>query len=128
METCEEICLITPEVVRELSIRLGVPVPSIEKDYVMGWLLWGINNVPSLNNNLVLKGGNSLRKIYFPDTRFSDDLDFTAIQLDTETMFHDRLDAICNAVADSSGIEFDFSRTIVEEKSTPDKDCRALDG
>lgn len=70
--------MISPDIVKELSITWGVPLPVVEKDYVMGWLLWAAYNEPSLANNLVLKGGNCLRKIYFPDTRFSDDLDFRA--------------------------------------------------
>jgi predicted nucleotidyltransferase component of viral defense system len=120
--------LIAPEEVRELSINWGVPLPVIEKDYIMGWLLWAIYNEPELTKNLVLKGGNCLRKIYFPDTRFSDDLDFTALRLDSEGVFHRRLDGICDLVADASGIVFDSARTNVEVKPTPDKDCLALDG
>lgn len=94
----------------------------------MGWLLWAIYNNSEVSGNLVLKGGNCLRKIYFPDTRFSDDLDFTAIRLDTPDVFHHRLDQICKMVRDASGIAFDFGRTIVESKPTPDKECFALDG
>jgi predicted nucleotidyltransferase component of viral defense system len=120
--------LIAPEAVRELSIELGVPLPVIEKDYVMGWLLWAIYSEPDLTNNLVLKGGNCLRKIYFPDTRFSDDLDFTAIHLDSEAVFHSRLKRICDMVSDATGIIFDVNRTNVETKPTPDKDCMAIDG
>jgi predicted nucleotidyltransferase component of viral defense system len=76
--------MISTDEVQGLSIQLGVPLPYVEKDYVMGWLLWGIYQTPSLAQNFVLKGGNCLRKIYFPDTRFSDDLDFTALHLNTE--------------------------------------------
>ena len=43
----------------------------VEKDYVYGWLLKGIFTRPALASQLVLKGGNALRKAYLPDTRFS---------------------------------------------------------
>jgi len=119
--------MITADEVKNLSIELGVPLPYIEKDYVMGWLLWGICNNPWLAQRLVLKGGNCLRKIYFPDTRFSDDLDFTAIRLDSEQVFHKHLDSICKTVTEASGIIFDTDRTLVQRKQTPDKDCSALD-
>ncbi|MBW6474015.1 MAG: nucleotidyl transferase AbiEii/AbiGii toxin family protein [Anaerolineaceae bacterium] len=33
-----------------------------------------------LDKNLVFKGGTCLRKCYFPDYRFSENLDFTAIR------------------------------------------------
>jgi predicted nucleotidyltransferase component of viral defense system len=120
--------MISANEVKEFSIQFGVPLPNVEKDYVMGWLLWGIYNDTMLSQNLVLKGGNCLRKLYFPDTRFSDDLDFTAYRLNTEQEFHKHLDSICQRVEQVSGIVFDISQTRVEQKQTPDKDCNALDG
>jgi len=120
--------MISVDEVKGLAIDLGIPLPYIEKDYVMGWLLWGIYNNPALAQNLVLKGGNCLRKVYFPDTRFSDDLDFTAFRLDTEQVFHSRLNSICRVVEEASGIVFDTDRTRVEVKPTPDVQSHALDG
>ncbi len=120
--------MISVEEVKGFSIEQGVPLANIEKDYVMGWLLCGIYNNPHLSNNLVLKGGNCLRKLYFPDTRFSDDLDFTAYRLDTESQFYGHLNEICGHVGKASGIDFDISRTRVTEKPTPDGEANALDG
>lgn len=120
--------MISIDEVKSLSIKLGVPLPNIEKDYVMGWILWGIYKNSHLSQNLVLKGGNCLRKLYFPDTRFSDDLDFTAYRLDTENQFYNHLSNICDVVEKASGIEFDKSRMVVTEKPTPDNDSNSLDG
>jgi predicted nucleotidyltransferase component of viral defense system len=120
--------MITEGEVKNLSIQAGVPLPHVEKDYVMGWLLWGIYNDRYLAQNLVLKGGNCLRKVYYPDTRFSDDLDFTTFRLGAEEEFHKRLDEICRTVQNASGIVFDTSRTQVKIKPTPDDECTALDG
>ncbi|PZD75116.1 hypothetical protein C1752_00274 [Acaryochloris thomasi RCC1774] len=120
--------MITETEVKDLAIKQGVTLPRVEKDYVMGWLLWGIYNDPVLSKNLVLKGGNCLRKVYFPDTRFSDDLDFTAFRLDTKQVFHQRLNTICENIHRACGIDFDFDNTLVKTKQTPDKDCTALDG
>jgi predicted nucleotidyltransferase component of viral defense system len=120
--------MISTEEVKGLAIEQGVPLPNVEKDYVMGWLLWGIYNNSRLAQNLVLKGGNCLRKVYFPDTRFSDDLDFTAFQLDTEQEFRRGLDAICAEVGKASGIDFDTDRTVVKTKATPVDESQALDG
>jgi predicted nucleotidyltransferase component of viral defense system len=118
--------MISEDEVKQLSIQLGVPLHYVEKDYVMGWLLWGIYNHPLLARNLILKGGNCLRKVYFPDTRFSDDLDFTAMRLDAEKEFHRHLDSLCQTVGARSGIEFDFSRTRVEEKHLADGESKAI--
>jgi predicted nucleotidyltransferase component of viral defense system len=120
--------MIPEEEVKGLSVKLGVPLPNVEKDYVMGWLLWGIYNDPHLAENLVLKGGNCLRKVYFPDTRFSDDLDFTAFRLDAEQEFRRRLNAICTEVGRASGIDFDTDRTLAKTKETPHEESQALDG
>ena len=43
----------------------------IEKDYVLSWLLLGISKNPVLSANLAFKGGTVLKKVYFPDYRFS---------------------------------------------------------
>lgn len=49
----------------------------VEKDYVLGWMLWGIGNNPHLRGNWVFKGGTCLKKCYIEKYRFSEDLDFT---------------------------------------------------
>ena len=51
----------------------------LEKDYALGYLLAGMARVPALHCGLVLKGGTALRKFYFGDYRFSEDLDFSAV-------------------------------------------------
>jgi predicted nucleotidyltransferase component of viral defense system len=53
-------------------------LPSIvEKDYVLGWILAGINAHEELSESWVFKGGTCLKKCYFETYRFSEDLDFT---------------------------------------------------
>jgi predicted nucleotidyltransferase component of viral defense system len=51
----------------------------IEKDYVLGWLLWGIGADPVLGDQWVFKGGTCLKKCYIETYRFSEDLDFTVL-------------------------------------------------
>jgi predicted nucleotidyltransferase component of viral defense system len=120
--------MIATEEIQRLAIDQGVPLPYVEKDYVMGWLLWAIAGNHDLSSNLVLKGGNCLRKFYFADTRFSDDLDFTAYRLDAVDVFRGQLGSICKTVTTASSIEFDLERTWVQARGTPDPDCKALDG
>ena len=48
----------------------------MERDYIFGWLIFGIFTVSDLKDTIFLKGGNALRKGYFENTRFSTDLDF----------------------------------------------------
>lgn len=64
---------------QEARIRLGVPWEVLERDYVLSWMLAGIEQVDILRNTLIFKGGTALKKCYFGDYRFSEDLDFSAI-------------------------------------------------
>ena len=50
----------------------------MERDYLLSWVLAGIDAVPDLRRTLVFKGGTALKKCYFGDYRFSEDLDFSA--------------------------------------------------
>lgn len=49
----------------------------IEKDYVLTWVLYAISMNGVLRDALVFKGGTVLKKAYFKEYRFSEDLDFT---------------------------------------------------
>ena len=63
------------ERVREWGLREDV----VEKDYVIGWLLWGIGSNPALSTSWAFKGGTCLKKCYLETYRFSEDLDFTVL-------------------------------------------------
>ena len=51
----------------------------IEKDYVLSWILQGIATHKVLSKLIVFKGGTVLKKVYFENYRFSEDLDFTLL-------------------------------------------------
>ncbi len=55
----------------------GLPWEIIEKDYILSWVLAGIAANKSLKDILIFKGGTALKKCYFGDYRFSEDLDFS---------------------------------------------------
>ena len=59
----------------------GVNQTVIEKDYALSYILAGIAAVPTLSEMLVFKGGTALKKLFFNNYRFSEDLDFTAIKI-----------------------------------------------
>ena len=63
------------ERVREWDLRDDV----VEKDYVIGWLLWGIGSDSRLSRSWAFKGGTCLKKCYIETFRFSEDLDFTVL-------------------------------------------------
>jgi predicted nucleotidyltransferase component of viral defense system len=63
------------ERVREWRLREDV----VEKDYVIGWVLWGIGADETLSTAWAFKGGTSLKKCYLETYRFSEDIDFTVL-------------------------------------------------
>jgi len=63
--------------IRDIRIRTGIGWDVIEQDYVLSCVLFGIANVEKLKSTLVFKGGTSLKKCYFQNYRFSQDLDFS---------------------------------------------------
>ena len=71
--------MIHPKEINAVGKKYKLKDTQIEKDYVLSWLLLGISQNPILAGNLVFKGGTLLKKIYFRDYRFSEDLDFTLL-------------------------------------------------
>ena len=65
---------------QEARRRLGIPWEALERDYLLSWILAGISRTPVLRDTLVFKGGTALRKCYFGDYRFSEDLDFSTLK------------------------------------------------
>lgn len=64
--------------IRRMAAAAKVDPMVIDLDYSLGWFLLGMQKTNDSLGGLVFKGGTCLRKCYFPDYRFSEDLDFTA--------------------------------------------------
>ncbi len=64
---------------QEARQRLGIPWEVLERDYLLSWILAGVSQVSGLGDTLVFKGGTALKKCYFGNYRFSEDLDFTGL-------------------------------------------------
>lgn len=57
-----------------------LPISTVEKDYVISWVLAGIFQHSLFANSWIFKGGTCIKKCYFGNYRFSEDLDFTVIE------------------------------------------------
>jgi len=95
--------LIIQKEIREKSIEWGVPPDTVDKDYVLGHFLAAFHQ--HLGNQLIFKGGTCLRKCYFPGYRFSEDLDFTSINVAFKLESID-INAVCKSVEQHTGIIF----------------------
>jgi predicted nucleotidyltransferase component of viral defense system len=100
--------MITNQEIKNLVTEWGLRDDVVEKDYVLGWLLWGIGSAPDLNTRWAFKGGTSLKKCFIETWRFSEDLDFTVIPggpfkpEDLEPI----IKRVLERVRDESGIDF----------------------
>lgn len=86
-----------------LAERYGVPPDTIDKDWVLGHVLYELYKNNWAQENLVFKGGTCLKKCYFSDYRFSEDLDFTIKNAEfdiTKKMFQ----SVCDNITNNIGI------------------------
>jgi predicted nucleotidyltransferase component of viral defense system len=101
------ISLLANRLAREGGRRIQESV--LERDYCLAWFLCALAE-SDLKPILAFKGGTALKRCYFGDYRFSEDLDFTL----TEPMAFDelvrRLEPVYAAVHEASGIVFAFER------------------
>jgi predicted nucleotidyltransferase component of viral defense system len=99
-------CVIDKREILEAASSFGLSPHVVEKDYVLGWLLAGINEHEEIADAWAFKGGTCLKKCYFETYRFSEDLDFTlrdGAQID-ETFLQETLAEVVEWVADQSGL------------------------
>jgi predicted nucleotidyltransferase component of viral defense system len=85
-----------------------IPEAILERDYCLAWFLIGLSRSP-LRERLAFKGGTALKRCYFGDYRFSEDLDFT---LTTEAPFEvirRELDPVFGEVRRMAGVMIGFS-------------------
>ena len=71
--------MIKPGEIQQKAREVGVRDQQIEKDYILSWILKGVSQHEQLSKIIAFKGGTVLKKIYFADYRFSEDLDFTLL-------------------------------------------------
>lgn len=100
--------MITIDEIRSVAAKVKLTNLVVEKDYALGWLLWGINHHPTAGKDWIFKGGTCLKKCYLETYRFSEDLDFSYRgndEPDSESLTK-ILDEISENVFEESGLEF----------------------
>lgn len=68
--------MIHQNVIKRRADEDGLPAPTVERDYVLAHVLTAIAERDD-GQQLVFKGGTSLRLCHFTDYRYSADLDFS---------------------------------------------------
>lgn len=86
-----------------------IPESVLERDYCLAWLLSSLAE-SDLRGKLAFKGGTALKRCYFGDYRFSEDLDFTLLEPTPFEELRLGLKPVYAGVREASGIEFAFDR------------------
>jgi len=118
--------MISDKEIEQKAAEFSISPINVEKDYVYGWLLKAIFDRPQLATRLVLKGGQALRKAYLPQTRFSKDLDFSALEHLDPSFLERELREVCAHVSAATGVRF-LDKIVVKDKDLPIPDVDALE-
>lgn len=113
--------MISKSEILELTRQANLQPHVVEKDYVLGWLLAGINQHLSLRDNWLFKGGTCLKKCYFETYRFSEDLDFTLLDAGhiNEAFLRATFTEISEWIYDQSGIVIPVDRMLFDIFKNP---------
>ena len=86
--------------IQEAANQYGAPPDVVEKDYALSYVLAGLSSRPELAAALVFKGGTALKKLFFGDYRFSEDLDFSGQDAPTNEDLETAVRAAARQAAD----------------------------
>lgn len=111
--------MIKPAEIQKIARQEGVRDTQIEKDYILSWILAGIANNELLSKSLVFKGGTVLKKFYFEDYRYSEDLDFTLIDASkTNDEIKAAFDSVFEHIKEEANIDLSISDFSEHETGT----------
>lgn len=110
--------MIKPGEIQNKARKGKVRDQQIEKDYVLSWILQGISQHQNLAKCLIFKGGTVLKKVYFEDYRFSEDLDFTLLD---ETVSNDQIMAWFQEIFEYVLEEANIPLEIIESQSNSER-------
>lgn len=110
--------MITKQDILDRAVEWQLRPEVVEKDYVLGWLLWGLGRHATVHEHWVFKGGTALKKCYFETYRFSEDLDFSLLPSAPYASddIHSTLEEVAESVSEASGITIPLDNIIVEPR------------
>lgn len=96
--------MISAENIRVLAGQLGIAPGILEKDYVLSKVLSVLSSQSLARETFVFKGGTALKKFYFTEWRYSEDLDFTSRRRLTRKEVSELFAQACDATAHEFGL------------------------
>lgn len=120
--------MIDQQEIKAKAAELDVHHANVQRDYVFGWLLKSIYENEYLRSRLIFKGGNCLRKAFYPSTRFSSDLDFSVRDEVDSNLMGEHINRACKAAQAACGVEFLTDRNTFAAGPTIDRARRSYKG
>lgn len=108
--------MITQREVSQIAFKQHKLDKVIEKDYVITWIPLGLAT-SKLKESLAFKGGTALKKVYFSDYRYSEDLDFTWIEKLHEDILIESFRAVLRDLEKSQAFVFDLKEERIERRT-----------
>jgi predicted nucleotidyltransferase component of viral defense system len=113
--------MINYEDIKSIATEWNIAEQVVEKNYVIGWVLWGIGGDPDIGHKWIFKGGTCIKKCYLDTYRFSEDLDFTI--LPDAPYKPEEIEPILNRIIkrvnEESGINFSLKPIYLKQKDFP---------
>ena len=100
--------------VRRISGANHLDPMIIERDYVLGCYLHYLAEDTMVKESWVFKGGTCLRKCFFPDYRFSEDLDFTIQKALILSELKETIKHVNHLIQGEHGIRLDEREPVIE--------------
>jgi uncharacterized protein len=88
------------QMLRVYAKKRGMRLDIVEKDYALNFLLAAIAETRGLGEQIVLKGGTALKKMYYRDYRFSEDLDYSTLRPGPLTNIDKKMQAAVQRMSD----------------------------
>ncbi|GAI52412.1 unnamed protein product, partial [marine sediment metagenome] len=85
--------------IQRLASQKEVSEDIIEKDYFMELILYYLSDDNFFNERVIFRGGTALKKIYFSDYRYSEDLDFLIEDKEKLSDYSQRFDKILTKIS-----------------------------
>ena len=106
--------MISIDEVRRIAGELELEPRVIDHDYVLGCYLCFLGTQSIVQRKWLFKGGTALRKCYFEEYRFSEDLDFTVLDIISVESLRDFLRSVNAAMQDAVGVRTNEREMVID--------------
>jgi predicted nucleotidyltransferase component of viral defense system len=62
------------------AVKFKIPISTIEKDYIISWILLSLMQNKFIGENFIFYGGTAIKRIFFESHRFSEDIDLLSYE------------------------------------------------